>query len=172
MTKNAMNFFEIPTLDLDRAVAFYQKVFNCQFRMGTLGETKIAMFVVDGITGALVQDKARQPQNNGTVVYLDAGGDIDGCISRIREAGGKMVVGRKDLGRPGYIALFHDTEGNIVGIHTPKPASRSAQPTDELDLEQLDNVSGGILGSTPAAYSDLFISGFEDSSSGGMYFGW
>jgi predicted enzyme related to lactoylglutathione lyase len=171
MTKNAMNFFEIPTLELERAVAFYQQVFNCQFRMGTVGESRIAMFAVDGMTGALVQDKARRPQNNGTVVYLDAGGDIDGCISRIARAGGKMVAGKTDLGRPGHVARFQDTEGNIVGIHTPKPAARSARDNDELDLEALDNVAGGVLGSvykTDVQWS----SGFEDSSSTGIYVGW
>jgi len=172
MTKNAMNFFEIPTLDLERAVAFYQKVFNCEFKMGTVGESRIAMFAVDGLTGALLQNKARQPQSNGTVVYLDAGGDIDGCISRIAQAGGKVVVGKTDLGRPGYVALFNDTEGNTVGIHTPKRVARSAQDRDEISMEELDNVAGGILGSSTSNTSDMFISGFEDSRSGGIYVGW
>ena len=167
MTKNALNFFEIPTHDLERAVAFYQTVFNCQFRMGTSGESRLAMFVVDGMTGALLHHESRKPQHNGTVVYLDAGGDFDGCISRIAQAGGKVVVGKTDLGRPGYVALFHDTEGNVVGIHTPKPASRSAQ--DELNLEDLESVTGGILGSTVGS-SVGWASGFDEPR--GPYFGW
>lgn len=39
-------------------------------------------------------------------------------VARARERGGQMLRGRFSIGPYGFIALVHDTEGNVVGLHS------------------------------------------------------
>ena len=70
--------------------------------------------------GALVNDGKRQPWGQGTLVYLDAGRDLDGCIARVVGAGGKVAVPKTEIGEHGSFAIVVDTEGNAVGLHAPR----------------------------------------------------
>jgi predicted enzyme related to lactoylglutathione lyase len=59
------------------------------------------------------------PNPEGAVVYLDAGGDLDGAIERVQAEGGKVVMGRTLISEQiGSIAWFVDTEGNRVALHS------------------------------------------------------
>jgi predicted enzyme related to lactoylglutathione lyase len=79
-----------------------------------------ASAVEDGVGGALVQQKGRQPTESGALVYLDADGKLDASLARVEAAGGRVVMPRTDIGAPGFIALIRDTEGNVVGLHTER----------------------------------------------------
>ena len=73
-----------------------------------------------GVGGALIAGEHYQPSRQGAVVYLNAGNNIDGPLSRIEAAGGKIVMEKTFLGEKiGHIAMFIDTEGNRIGIHSP-----------------------------------------------------
>jgi hypothetical protein len=55
------------------------------------------------------------------VVYLNAGEDVNESLERVEPAGGKIVVPKtKITDEYGYFALFQDTEGNLVGLHSMK----------------------------------------------------
>jgi hypothetical protein len=58
------------------------------------------------------------PGNGGTLVYLNAEGDLDGVLKRIPAAGGSVLKPRTSIGQHGFIAVFKDTEGNSVGLHS------------------------------------------------------
>jgi len=51
-------WFEIPTKDLDRAISFYEKVFECEIEKVDMGDFKMGWFPTDGkspgATGSLV----------------------------------------------------------------------------------------------------------------------
>jgi predicted enzyme related to lactoylglutathione lyase len=51
-------------------------------------------------------------------VYLDVSPSIDAALSRVADAGGKVVT-RKTALPPGmgFWAHVADTEGNVVGLH-------------------------------------------------------
>ncbi len=60
-----------------------------------------------------------QPSQNGSLVYLNGGSDLQPMLDRVVKAGGTVVVPKSEIGNNyGYFALFNDTEGNIVGIHS------------------------------------------------------
>lgn len=59
-----------------------------------------------------------QPGGGGTIVYLNVEGDLDGVLERIADAGGKVVRERLPIPPHGFIAIFEDTEGNVVGLHS------------------------------------------------------
>jgi predicted enzyme related to lactoylglutathione lyase len=119
---NIINWFEIPTTNLDRAVRFYETVLGVRLKLETFGGIPQAMFLgdKDGVSGALIQDPRRKPAADGTLVYLDARKDLDGCIERVTRAGGRVVLPKTDIGDPGFIAIFADPEGNTVGLHVEK----------------------------------------------------
>jgi uncharacterized protein len=116
--KNAINWFELPVVNLERAQRFYEAVLGTKLRAEAVGGIPMAIFpYAEGVGGALVKDVRHRPSADGTLVYLNAGGGLNAALSRIEAAGGKVVLPRTDIGDPGFIAILVDTEGNRVGLH-------------------------------------------------------
>jgi uncharacterized protein len=121
MMKSAITWFEIPVQDMPRAVAFYEAMLDTTLKQELFGGIPNAIFPSDreGVGGALVLDPRLTPNNHSTILYLNATGKLDECISRAREAGGVITMPKTHIGDPGFIALLQDTEGNCVGLHSP-----------------------------------------------------
>lgn len=122
MRSNALNWFEIAVAvaDFDRAKAFYEEALATAMPVME-GEVRMAFFPSEegkGVGGALAAGKNSVTGPGGTTVYLNVEGDLDGVISRIPAAGGKVVEPRRAIPPHGFIAVFSDTEGNIVGLHS------------------------------------------------------
>ena len=119
---NTLNWFEIPTTDLDRATRFYEQVLAVALKRETFGGTPMSIFAAKqpDLAGALVKDARRKPSSDGALVYLNVSGRLDAVIDRIAGAGGEVLLPKMDIGDPGYIALFRDTEGNVIGIHSER----------------------------------------------------
>lgn len=116
-----IRWFEIPTANLERASAFYEQAFAITLRRESCGGNAMAIFPYNepNPSGALVAMPQLAPHDNGTLIYLDGGDDLNIVLSRIRDAGGKVVMEKTDLGNGiGHIALFIDSEGNQVGIYS------------------------------------------------------
>lgn len=124
---HAINWFEIPVSDFDRAKRFYEAIFanNMRERQGN-GTMRMAFFAhdqaEDGRGGAIVYDpEFYTPSSNGALVYLNCEPDIQKVIDRVVAAGGKIlqnktpVAATQDLG---YWALILDSEGNRVALHS------------------------------------------------------
>lgn len=119
--QNPLRWFEIATADLERAVHFYQTVFATELRRETCGDIAMAIFpyAEPYPSGALVAMPQLQPRDNGTLIYLDGGDDLNAVLARIPAAGGQVVMEKTDLGKDiGHIALFIDSEGNRVGVYS------------------------------------------------------
>lgn len=117
---NAVNWFEIPCRDLERAARFYEAVLDIKLqRMDFMG-TPNGVFPSGerGVGGALVLDKQNSPAPNGTRIYLEATGKLDACLERITKHGGEVVVPKTDISPQGFIGVVRDTEGNLVGFHS------------------------------------------------------
>jgi predicted enzyme related to lactoylglutathione lyase len=118
--RNALDWFEIPVAQLDRAASFYETILQTQLKRGRYGPFDAAVFPAEEAGGALVQDARRKPQADGTLVYLCATGQLDAVISRVAGPGGAVLMPKTDIGEPGFIALIRDTEGNQVGLHAER----------------------------------------------------
>ena len=121
MNTDAISWFEIPVRDLDRAQRFYESVLDRELKRETMGEERLAIFpAAEGRTRGCINVGAQPvaPSTSGTRVYLDASPSIDAALSRVADAGGKVVVRKTALpSGMGYWAHVSDTEGNIVGLH-------------------------------------------------------
>lgn len=119
----ALNWFEIPVRDLDRAQRFYETLFARPLRREAMGpDVTLAVFPYaqgSGVGGCLYAGKnAPAPSAEGTVVYLNAEPSLNAVVARLGEAGGKLLLPRVDLpGDMGAFVHIEDSEGNRVGLH-------------------------------------------------------
>jgi len=119
MSANAIHWFEIPALDMDRAVKFYNQVLGYSMASFDMFNCSMAMFPCEsGVGGAICKQDNLQPSANGSVVYLDCGPDLSVALAKVEPAGGKILMPKSAIGEHGFIALFLDTEGNRVGLHS------------------------------------------------------
>jgi uncharacterized protein len=82
----------------------------------------MALFPSDnGIGGAIVVGEGSTPSATGTLVYLNAGKDLAPVLGRVEEAGGRVILGKTLISEDdGYFALFIDSEGNKLALHSIK----------------------------------------------------
>ncbi len=121
---HAINWFEIPVVQLDRAMSFYFKVTGRKLQrmdFGVPGQEEAVFETADQSerTGSLVQSAHARPSQDGAVLYLDVHDDLDPCLQRVAAAGGSVVLGKTALPPGmGHFAQIIDSEGNRVGLHT------------------------------------------------------
>ena len=120
---NAINFFEIPSLDFDRAVAFYETILGVKLHREVFMDIPSALFPSGeaGAGGAVIHS-AVKPSADGPVLYLNADGKLDAVVERVEAAGGAVLMPITAIGEPGFIALIRDTEGNRIGLHSERVA--------------------------------------------------
>jgi predicted enzyme related to lactoylglutathione lyase len=76
-----------------------------------------------GATGSLCyNEQFYKPSMTGTMVYMTApSGDLANELGRVEAAGGKIMVPKTQISpEHGYMAVFADTEGNRVALHSQK----------------------------------------------------
>ena len=118
--ENVVVWFELPVKKIDRAITFYSKVFGYKFETMEAGPNKMAMFPHEEGTvgGALVQSPESEPASVGTMLYLNGGKDLSKPLSKVKAAGGKIIQDKLEIGDHGFMAIFEDTEGNHVALHS------------------------------------------------------
>jgi predicted enzyme related to lactoylglutathione lyase len=122
---NAISWFEIPSTDLDRATQFYETIFNVQLiPMDTPG-LKMRMFplqdVMTQVGGAVVHSNGfhKPSATDGPLIYLNANPDVQNVLDKIEGAGGKILVPKTEISPEyGHMAVFLDTEGNRIALHS------------------------------------------------------
>jgi uncharacterized protein len=124
---NVIGWFEIPVTNMDRAVKFYETVFDYKLSRNQMGPLDMAWFpyVENGMGagGSLVfQKDFYKPSSDGALIYFTAqSGDLVNELSRVETAGGKIISGKKLIAEDyGYMALIIDTEGNRIALHSRK----------------------------------------------------
>jgi uncharacterized protein len=119
--KDALNWFELYVTDFDRAKRFYETALQTSLQEAMMENCQMGMFPCDsmnGVGGSITKMSGLSPGQGGTIVYLNVEGDLDGVLKRIPSAGGSVVKPRTSIGQHGFVAIFKDTEGNSVGLHS------------------------------------------------------
>lgn len=119
--KNPVNWFEIAATDIERAKTFYTAVFGSQFQQIDMPGATLAMFAGDptqpNAMGALVKGKDVKPSVDGVTIYFQSE-DVAIEEAKVEGAGGKVIMPKTSIGEFGNIAMFIDTEGNRIGLHS------------------------------------------------------
>jgi len=119
--KNAITWFDIPTTDFERAHKFYETILGAKMRVDDSMGQRLGYFPMDpkgDVGGDLVPPgEFNKPSRVGSRVYLSVE-SIDDVLGRVVKAGGKIAQAKYSIGKPGFIAIIEDTEGNSVGLHS------------------------------------------------------
>ncbi len=121
--ENYVSWFEIPAADFSRAISFYKKVLGINMEETEMFGTRMGFFPTDGrnVSGAIAHGEGYEPGPQGTRIYLNGGNDLTVPLSRVEDAGGRIIVPKTQISpEAGYFALFSDTEGNQVCFHSLK----------------------------------------------------
>ena len=119
---HGVTWFEIACSDFDRARRFYETIFGVTLQDMPVPGQKMAAFPVDWekgeIGGTIVQREQSRPSSEGTLVYLHGGPDLQVVLDRVVQAGGRVAMPKTPIPmeNAGYMAVFVDTEGNLVGL--------------------------------------------------------
>lgn len=122
--KNAVNWFEIPVKNYERAKQFYSTVMALEIKDHHMPEQNIkyGMFPYDadnnGVGGGLIEGNGQNPTTDGPTIYLNAGDDLNLALNKVEISGGKIMMPKTDIGENGFMAQFTDTEGNRIALHS------------------------------------------------------
>jgi uncharacterized protein len=122
--KHAISWFEIPTIDLDRAVKFYESIFSLKLIPMDTPNLKMRMFPIEdmmNIGGALVYNAEfyKPSSSDGPLIYLNGNPDVQNILERVEKSGGKILIPKTEISPDyGYMAVIIDTEGNRIGLHS------------------------------------------------------
>ena len=120
--KNLINWFEIPVSDMDRAAAFYGKLFGAPVTVEEFGGFLMGWLPMESqeaVGGGLVKHETYVPSHHGSLVYLNGNDDLNVMLGRVESAGGKILKGKTQISPDiGYMAVFEDSEGNRVALHS------------------------------------------------------
>ncbi|GAA0733848.1 VOC family protein [Aquimarina litoralis] len=120
-----VTWFEIPVTDMNRAKAFYEKVFDIEIHLVEMDGVKMGWFPnknqVGTATGTLILlEEDYKPSADGVVVYFSSE-DVANEIARVNVSGGKVLIDKKMISKEnGFFAQFIDSEGNRIALHSQK----------------------------------------------------
>jgi predicted enzyme related to lactoylglutathione lyase len=119
--KNLISIVEIPTIEFPRAVTFYQTILNTSIEEINMDGILMGLFPSDGetVSVTLINSGQYKTSMDGPVVYFNAGNDLQIVLDKIKANGGKIVIPKTEISPEiGFYAMFMDTEGNKLGLHS------------------------------------------------------
>jgi predicted enzyme related to lactoylglutathione lyase len=120
---NALNWFEIPVTDMQRARHFYQVIFGIHMEEMNMPNIKMALFPYapgsGKASGALALSDMHTPSPHGVIIYLNGDPDLSQVLDKIEPEGGNIIMPKTQISPDfGYMAFFIDTEGNRIALHS------------------------------------------------------
>lgn len=118
---NLISIVEISTSDFSRAVKFYQTILGVSIEEVDMDGTQMGVLPNEEgtVNLCLVKGNDYKPTTDGAVIYLNAGNDLQPMLDKVEQNGGQVIVPKTEISpEMGFFALFIDTEGNKLGLHS------------------------------------------------------
>jgi uncharacterized protein len=119
--QNLVSIIEIPTADLKRAINFYKSILAVNIEEAEMDGVKMGILPSENGTVNVVLANGSDyiPTTNGSVIYLNGGDNLQTVLDKVVPNGGKIIVPKTQISpEMGFFALFTDTEGNKLGLHS------------------------------------------------------
>jgi len=112
-----ISWVEIPAVNFDRSVEFYNSVFKLNLKKEDFGKEKMACFPNN--EGAISYAPNFNPSENGALVSFTVPDSIDATTQRIKKYGGKILQSKTKIEAEEreFFAICTDSEGNQIGIY-------------------------------------------------------
>lgn len=115
--KNLAVWMEIPVTDMEKSVAYYNKVFDADLEVQEGGPNPMATFKTadgKGVSGHLYPGKPAA-ERTGPTVHMACPGKLEDAMVRVVAAGGQIVSPIIQI-PPGRFVYTHDLDGNSIGV--------------------------------------------------------
>ena len=116
----AIVWVEIPVLDMPRALAFYNTLFELQAEVYDDGErlSAVLWMIHDKPGLSLTQTAGFNPSPDGPWIYLYSEDPLEELLARVEAAGGEILTPLTSMGDAGSYTAILDTEGNTIALYT------------------------------------------------------
>ena len=108
--------FDILADDPTRASEFYENIFGWEFKKWAGPMDYWTIMTGDpkepGIDGGMAKKSEASMAASNTIDVED----IDEVIEKIKDMGGEIVTPKMAIPKVGWMAVFKDTEGNVLGL--------------------------------------------------------
>ncbi len=120
--KSYISIFEIPATNISRAITFYENILNVDIEKIEMPDMEMGILPYEDqiVTVVIVKGEGYEPSSLGATVYLNGGDNLQPVLDQIEKSGGKIIVPKTPLAdESGFFAIFLDSEGNKLGLHSP-----------------------------------------------------
>ena len=101
--------------DPEKISTFYKKVFGWEIRhIPEMSYHLVETGGKGGINGGIMKPQAG-PWPGKLAFYIDVD-DLDTFGTKIKEAGGKLLVDKMEVPGVGHLSLFEDPDGRVLGM--------------------------------------------------------
>lgn len=117
-----ISIFEIPATDISRAVNFYEIILGVKIEKLDFPEMEMGLLPYQDqmVTGVIIKAAGYEPSTKGVTIYLNGGDNLQTILDKVESNGGKISIPKTPhADESGYFAIFHDSEGNKMGLHSP-----------------------------------------------------
>jgi uncharacterized protein len=117
-----LSIFEIPATDMSRAVQFYQTILDVDIEQIEMPDMEIGVLPYEGqaVTGVIMKGEGCNPSADGVTIYLNGGDNLQVILDRVQASNGKIMIPKTPhADEIGFFAIFLDSEGNKIGLHSP-----------------------------------------------------
>lgn len=117
-----VSIFEIPATDISRAIHFYKEILAIEIERLDFPGMEMGLFPYQDqmVTGVIMKGEGYTPSANGVTIYLNGGDNLQTILDKVEANGGKISIPKTaHADESGYFAIFHDSEGNKIGLHSP-----------------------------------------------------
>jgi predicted enzyme related to lactoylglutathione lyase len=118
--KHNIVWFDVPVVDLDRAIRFYSAVLNAEVKKEDAGGMSLAMLPTPegGQMGCLCVVEGFKPSADGIMIYFGVNGRLKEAVAAVRANGGTVQSDVHSIGPYGFRAEVLDSEGNCIALHS------------------------------------------------------
>lgn len=117
-----ISLVEIPATDILRAVKFYQAILDIKIETMEMPEMKMGIFPYEDqvVTAVITQAEGYKPSEDGVTIYLNGGENLQIILDKVESNSGRILIPKTPhADESSYFAIFIDTEGNKIGLHSP-----------------------------------------------------
>lgn len=117
-----ISIFEIPATDISRAINFYKEILDVAIEKLEFPGMEMGLFPYQDqmVTGVIMKGEGYQPSASGVTIYLNGGNNLQTILDKVEVNGGKIIIPKTPhADEIGFFAIFHDSEGNKIGLHSP-----------------------------------------------------
>lgn len=117
-----ISIFEIPATDISRAINFYKEILGVEIEKLEFPGMEMGLFPYQDqmVTGVIMKGEGYEPSASGVTIYLNGGDNLQTILDKVENNGGKIIISKTPhADEIGFFAIFHDSEGNKIGLHSP-----------------------------------------------------